>query len=78
MLFNIYMVTEELLKDAGGIKHGDQLSLGFSSVDPTGVCIPVGLSSQQTCFQVLIDIGLKPKQSKLARQRLCVQSTVNV
>lgn len=41
--------TEELLKDDGEIKHGDQLVLGFSSVDSSDVFIPVGLSPQQTC-----------------------------
>lgn len=35
MLINIYIIIEELLKDDGEIKHDDQLSLGFSSVDPT-------------------------------------------
>lgn len=71
------MITEELLKDDGEIKNSDQLSLGFSSVDLTVVCIPMGLSSQQTCFSVLIDIGLTLKQSKLKRQRLCVMCSVD-
>lgn len=36
-IINTYMITEESLKDDGDIKHSDQLTLGFSSVDPTCV-----------------------------------------